>query len=154
MALAGFTYAASLPADTSSLDIPAEAKQYIDELLSSSKALGSKSARSENWKHPSHPHPSHKPDPPKEEKSIGDCSQGNVQCCNQNIDGDEKKKLVGLLGLNDVIGTIGLNCAQVPVNIIGGAVGVNNYCKSSPVCCKNVTQNGLINLGCTALPIN
>lgn len=81
----------------------------------------------------------------------GDCSQGSVQCCDQIIDnGKHKSKLLGLLGLSDIEGSLGLNCNQVPV--IAGAV--QNVCKSTPVCCKNVTQNGLINVGCNSLPIN
>ena len=89
---------------------------------------------------------------PRHNKGAGMCSVGKAQCCNQTIkDEDKKKTLAGLLGLNSLAeGDVGLNCQQIPV--LG--VSLQNTCKSSPVCCQNVSQDGLVNFGCISLPIN
>ncbi|KAN0062688.1 hypothetical protein ACQY0O_004883 [Thecaphora frezii] len=94
-----------------------------------------------------------RPRPRTEGAGAGMCSIGEVQCCNQVIEEENKKKaLAGLLSINDILtGNIGLNCNSIP---IAGALAIQNQCKSTPVCCQNVTQDGLINFGCTALPIN
>lgn len=84
----------------------------------------------------------------------GNCSQGKAQCCNQSISGKKADKLGGLLGVTDVVGAIGIDCVNLPINVIGVSGALSNTCKNTPVCCTNVTQNGLINLGCNALPIN
>lgn len=81
----------------------------------------------------------------------GMCSVGSPQCCNQVVsEGKDSSKLAALAGLKDLVGAVGLSCTSIPV--IGAAV--TNYCKSSPLCCDHVTQNGLINFGCVNLPIN
>jgi Fungal hydrophobin len=84
----------------------------------------------------------------------GNCSQGKVQCCNSIMSGQKAKTVSSLLDLDEFIGDVGINCVQLPVNVIGVSGAISNQCKSTPVCCQNVTQNGLINLGCNALPIN
>ncbi|EPQ26772.1 uncharacterized protein PFL1_05751 [Pseudozyma flocculosa PF-1] len=92
------------------------------------------------------------PAPARRGAGAGMCSIGEVKCCNQVIEDHSKKEaLAGLAGINDVLaGNIGLNCNSIP--IIGATI--QNQCKSSPVCCQNVTQDGLINFGCISLPIN
>ncbi|KAJ1022282.1 hypothetical protein NDA13_005193 [Ustilago tritici] len=79
------------------------------------------------------------------------CSVGTAQCCSQIINDEGKKKtLAGLLGFNSIAGDIGLNCQQIP--ILG--ISAQSICKASPVCCTNVVQDGLVNIGCTSIPIN
>ncbi|PWN34636.1 uncharacterized protein FA14DRAFT_143970 [Meira miltonrushii] len=84
----------------------------------------------------------------------GNCSQGKVQCCDTIMSGQQAKTISSLLDLDSLASNIGINCVQLPVNVIGVSGAISNQCKSTPVCCQNVTQNGLINLGCNALPIN
>ncbi|PWN93745.1 hypothetical protein FA10DRAFT_264352 [Acaromyces ingoldii] len=146
LAIASATYASAsvnIAADGLVTEIPEAAVKYAQSLLAEGSAgTGSLDGRGER---------------PRKRGDVvkGDCSQGSVQCCDQTINDSQKKKtLAGLLGVNDVVGQIGLNCAQLPINGIGGSVAVSNTCKSSPVCCKNVTQNGLINFGCISLPLN
>ncbi|PWN87143.1 hypothetical protein FA10DRAFT_195980 [Acaromyces ingoldii] len=89
--------------------------------------------------------------------STGSCSTGKVQCCSTTVrfhDGAEAKKTAALLGLNDLAGMIGIQCQDVPINIIGAAVNVDNHCKSSPVCCTGSEYNGLVQTGCTNVPVN
>jgi len=86
-----------------------------------------------------------------EHNNNGQCSVGSAQCCSQVIHDEGKKKtLAGLLGFNSIAGDIGLNCQQIP--ILG--ISLQSICKASPVCCTNVVQDGLVNIGCTSIPIN
>ncbi|SOV01695.1 hydrophobin 3 [Ustilago sp. UG-2017a] len=86
-----------------------------------------------------------------EHNNNGQCSVGRAQCCSQIINDEGKKKtLAGLLGFNSIAGDIGLNCQQIP--ILG--ISAQSICKASPVCCTNVVQDGLVNIGCTSIPIN
>ncbi|CEH19301.1 Hydrophobin [Ceraceosorus bombacis] len=87
-------------------------------------------------------------------QASGPCSQGKAQCCDQTLSGDKADTLISALGVQQVLGDVGINCVNLPINVIGGAASLTNTCKNTPVCCQNVTQNGLINLGCSALPIN
>lgn len=84
----------------------------------------------------------------------GDCSQGKAQCCDTTMSGADANSLSALLGVDNLAGQIGINCVNLPINVIGVSGSLSNICKSTPVCCQNVTQNGLVNLGCSALPIN
>ncbi|TIA89559.1 hypothetical protein E3P99_02038 [Wallemia hederae] len=75
----------------------------------------------------------------------GSCNVGDVKCCDivkdyEEATGEEKD----LIGLNDIVGQIGLECSQVP--ILG--VALQDMCKVTPV-----EQNGLINLGCSPLTL-
>ncbi|TGZ81178.1 hypothetical protein EX30DRAFT_395687 [Ascodesmis nigricans] len=62
----------------------------------------------------------------------------------------------GLLGLGGLLGNpfqyvfLAADCIALP--IIGGALG-GASCTQQQVCCQNVVQNGLINLGCNPLKI-
>lgn len=145
LAMASATYVSAsvnLSADGLVTEIPEAAVEYAHKLIAEGAETRSLDGRGER--------PRVRGDVVK-----GDCSQGHVQCCDQTINDSQKKKtLAGLLGVNDVIGQIGLNCAQLPINGVGASFAVSNTCKSSPVCCKNVTQNGLINFGCISLPLN
>ncbi|CCF51025.1 putative hydrophobin 3 [Ustilago hordei] len=86
-----------------------------------------------------------------EHNNNGQCSVGTAQYCSQIINDEGKKKtLAGLLGFNSIAGDIGLNCQQIP--ILG--ISAQSICKASPVCCTNVVQDGLVNIGCTSIPIN
>lgn len=86
-----------------------------------------------------------------EHNNNGQCSVGEAKCCSQVITDEGKKKtLAGLLGFNNLVGDIGLNCQQIPV--LG--VSLQSICKATPVCCTNVSQDGLVNVGCTSIPIN
>lgn len=88
-----------------------------------------------------------------EHNNNGQCSVGDAQCCTQVIKDEGKKKtLAGVLGLNSLAeGDIGLNCQQIP--LLGG-IAAQSICKATPVCCTNVSQDGLVNIGCTSIPIN
>ncbi|PWN46844.1 hypothetical protein IE53DRAFT_336374 [Violaceomyces palustris] len=80
----------------------------------------------------------------------GQCSVSGVSCCQQIVSDDStKKQLAGLAGINEILGNVGLICDQVPV--IAGAV--QNTCKTTPQCCQNVQQNGLVNFGCINAPL-
>lgn len=76
--------------------------------------------------------------------STGDCSVGKAQCCDQVINDKSKKKTLGLAGLNEIAGSIALSCTQLPIGIL--PIAAQNTCKSSPVCCNSVTQDGLVNV--------
>lgn len=60
--------------------------------------------------------------------------------------GSEAKGTLALLGLNDIAGSIGLGCQQVPINVIGVAAAVQNQCKNTAVCCsgKYFEQKGWV----------
>ncbi|TRM65937.1 fungal hydrophobin-domain-containing protein [Schizophyllum amplum] len=83
----------------------------------------------------------------------GSCSTGPVQCCNKTTtvkDAASQGLLGGLLGINigDLTGLVGLQCS--PITVIGVA---GNSCSAQAVCCTNVSQNGLVNLGCTPVKL-
>ncbi|PWN96596.1 hypothetical protein FA09DRAFT_299552 [Tilletiopsis washingtonensis] len=87
--------------------------------------------------------------------ATGQCSVGTPQCCNQVVHDQAKKDVFSALaGIKELTGPIALDCFQLPVNVIGAALAAQNTCKSTPMCCENVTQSGLVNFGCTNLPLN
>ncbi|KAI0255281.1 hypothetical protein BJV78DRAFT_1178863 [Lactifluus subvellereus] len=78
------------------------------------------------------------------------CNTQSLQCCNTftSTSNPLTGLLSGLLGLGALLDAslgVGLSC----LSIIGGT-----QCNNSPVCCTNVSQNGLINLGCSPVNIN
>ncbi|RPD65509.1 fungal hydrophobin [Lentinus tigrinus ALCF2SS1-7] len=81
----------------------------------------------------------------------GDCSTGEVQCCNSVHDSNENaiSVLLGLLGidLSSVTGQVGLQCS----GISGVGVGGGNACSSNTVCCQNNNVGGLISIGCAPI---
>ncbi|PWN40759.1 hypothetical protein IE81DRAFT_325279 [Ceraceosorus guamensis] len=94
------------------------------------------------------------PDTNTAASSNGSCSVGTAQCCGTTKSGDDAKDLGALLGFTDLVGTLGLSCQKIPINIIGAAANVDNQCKQTPVCCTGERHNGLVQVGCTPLPIN
>ncbi|KAL1716387.1 fungal hydrophobin-domain-containing protein [Schizophyllum commune] len=83
------------------------------------------------------------------------CSSGPVWCCNE-VDkstaiSKNSAKYFNLLHLSllNVKGPlIGTQCS--PLSVIG--VGGGTHCSTQTVCCNDVHQSGLVNVGCT--PIN
>ena len=84
------------------------------------------------------------------------CDVKNVQCCESTMSRSEaKKEFAGLLGLDGLVGNLGLNC-NVSLRIVVYAgrmliglplqpIGISaiSSCKSTPVCCSQVHQSGL-----------
>jgi hypothetical protein len=78
------------------------------------------------------------------------CGNGNtVHCCNS----ETVKKLTGhgLIPINADLQNLLGQCNDVTVAVLGGAVPIKNLCSQQAVCCGEIEQNGLVNLGCTAL---
>ncbi|KAH0830205.1 hydrophobin 2 [Lanmaoa asiatica] len=79
------------------------------------------------------------------------CNTGSMQCCTTTTTANDPvaAALLGLLGIvvGDLTTTVGLTCT--PLTIIG--VGGGSTCTQQPVCCTNVYQNGLIDVGCSPL---
>ncbi|KAI5460543.1 hypothetical protein BGZ63DRAFT_425050 [Mariannaea sp. PMI_226] len=82
---------------------------------------------------------------------VGDvCGNGNsVHCCNA----ETAKKLTngGLLGLGIDLQNLLGQCNEVTVPVLGVGVPIKSQCSQQTVCCGEIEQNGLINLGCTNL---
>ncbi|CAD6564695.1 MAG: hypothetical protein CYPHOPRED_004624 [Cyphobasidiales sp. Tagirdzhanova-0007] len=77
----------------------------------------------------------------------GSASVKNVQCCQQMMTQGEASQAFGsLLALDGLIGNVGLNCSPL-------GLSVGSKCKSTPVLCSDVYQDGLINLGCSPLSV-
>ncbi|KAL1743845.1 hydrophobin [Schizophyllum fasciatum] len=82
------------------------------------------------------------------------CSTGTVWCCNNTTTTDDAS-IQGLLAavgaqVGGITGKVGLTCS--PITAIG--VGSGAQCSAQSVCCSNVYQNGLVNVGCTPININ
>ncbi|CAO1630035.1 unnamed protein product [Parajaminaea phylloscopi] len=92
--------------------------------------------------------------PPAGTNLAGSCSVGKPQCCNSILSEADASKQADFLGLGKVVGAIGLQCQQIPINIIGVAAALDNQCKTTPVCCQGTAQNGLIHTGCSPISIN
>ncbi|KAI8977841.1 fungal hydrophobin-domain-containing protein [Trametes punicea] len=80
-----------------------------------------------------------------------ECNTGPVQCCNSVVDSNDESatsvmKSLGI-SLSDVTGSVGLTCT--PITVLGGLAG--GKCSSTPVCCKNNSYGGLINIGCVPI---
>ncbi|KIJ29212.1 hypothetical protein M422DRAFT_269392 [Sphaerobolus stellatus SS14] len=90
---------------------------------------------------------------PAATETVSQCNTGSTQCCTsvQSSSSDLITSLFGLLDivLGDITGLVGLGCT--PISILGLGSGAN--CAQQPVCCTNVTFNGLINIGCTAISL-
>ena len=117
----------------------------------------------------------------------GQCSVGTAQCCSQVKQGKSAQDALAGLGLafNEVLdGALGLDCQQIPVGVLGGAVPIQvsffsissfhfshfftfadsttlslfatpqNICKNTAVCCQGSANNGLIQTSCTPLSVN
>ncbi|GJE93626.1 fungal hydrophobin-domain-containing protein [Phanerochaete sordida] len=84
----------------------------------------------------------------------GSCSTGPVQCCNSvqpasSLSAAQLAKygLVGIV-LDDLDIPVGLDCDPISVIGVGG-----NSCSATPVCCSNISQSGLVNIGCLPVEI-
>ncbi|KAL1670832.1 Sc4 protein [Schizophyllum commune] len=82
------------------------------------------------------------------------CNSGPVQCCNKTttVENAQKEGLLGgLLGIvvGPITGLVGLDCS--PISVVGVLSG--NKCTAQTVCCDHVTQNGLVNVGCTPISL-
>jgi len=51
--------------------------------------------------------------PQFESSSQGSCSTGTAQCCSSVHDGEDAQSIKSLLGLDDVVGQIGLSCVSL-----------------------------------------
>ncbi|TKY88566.1 hypothetical protein EX895_002555 [Sporisorium graminicola] len=92
-----------------------------------------------------------------EQNGNGQCAVGQAQCCSQVKEGKQAQDALAGLGLafNEILdGAIGLDCQQIPVGVLGGAVAVQNTCKNTAVCCQGSANNGLIQTSCTPLSVN
>jgi len=77
-----------------------------------------------------------------------ECNTGTLQCCDSTAYSDDP--IVGTLdGLADTDIPVG---ASIPLGIACYGILVASSCTAQPVCCDNVSQHGLINVGCT--PVN
>ncbi|KAL1746459.1 fruiting body protein SC1 [Schizophyllum fasciatum] len=98
--------------------------------------------------------PSGKPHGGKGGAEAGKCNSGPVQCCNEVYDianTDHHDAISGLLGL-DLGGLSGLIAARCsPLSVVG--IGGGCQASATAVCCKDVSQNGLVNLGCDAVDV-
>ncbi|CAO1617659.1 unnamed protein product [Sympodiomycopsis kandeliae] len=87
-------------------------------------------------------------------QGAGACAVGAPQCCNSLLDGADASKTAALVGLDKVVGLVGLQCQHIPVNVIGVAAELDNNCKTTPVCCTNTAADGLIHAGCNPISVN
>ncbi|KAJ6602463.1 fruiting body protein SC1 [Mycena vulgaris] len=83
-------------------------------------------------------------------RKVSKCNTGTSKCCNTNQNSDPTAALASLgpldLGLlAGVIGLIAFDCDSV--------LGASFSCEKQAVCCTNVSQNGLVNFGCTGIQI-
>ncbi|CAO1618923.1 unnamed protein product [Sympodiomycopsis kandeliae] len=134
-----------------------EALKYATELYPNLKNHATRSENGSGQKPAALVHREHRRNAEDNSQTSDDnrgmCSVGNPVCCNQEVKNtDAKKQLAGLAGVGDLVGSIGLACQSLPIGI--APISLSNYCKSSPLCCTHVTQNGLVNLGCINVPIN
>ncbi|KAI9462534.1 hypothetical protein F5148DRAFT_1213413 [Russula earlei] len=75
------------------------------------------------------------------------CNTGPVQCCSTYT--SPTNSVVALLsGLLGLVPNLSLGAGLSCVSLIGGA-----SCSNTAVCCNNINQSGLINLGCTPVTL-
>ncbi|KAI0663730.1 fungal hydrophobin-domain-containing protein [Cubamyces menziesii] len=76
----------------------------------------------------------------------GNCNTGPIQCCNQ-VSKANDNVISTILGLLDLVidpeALVGVQCSPLSVVGVGGS-----SCSSTPVCCENNSQGGLISIGC------
>ncbi|KAH9023825.1 hypothetical protein EDB85DRAFT_1989382 [Lactarius pseudohatsudake] len=85
------------------------------------------------------------PYPPPPTTTVSQCNTGPVQCCNTftSTSNPLTALLSGLLPIGAIIDPnlgVGLGCLP----IISGI-----QCSNAPLCCNNLSQSGLINVGCS-----
>ncbi|TIA90681.1 hypothetical protein E3P99_01422 [Wallemia hederae] len=85
------------------------------------------------------------------ESRTGSCNTGKISCCDLNKEAQTSTgKNDALISTGDIASQIGVQCDQVPL-LIG--VAIEDECKNTPVCCEGLEEDGLVGLGCDALPI-
>ncbi|KAL0639772.1 hypothetical protein Q9L58_001087 [Maublancomyces gigas] len=85
------------------------------------------------------------------EQSIQTCGNAQLNCCNK-IEKKGDTTNAGLLGAVFGSGDIGIQCSPLNIPVIGIQVPINKACDAKAACCQGeVSQNGLINIGCLAL---
>ncbi|KAL1760976.1 Sc4 protein [Schizophyllum commune] len=86
------------------------------------------------------------------------CNSGPVQCCNKvetpssfrcktrssRVSSEASSAL-------SLVPSPGLSTYCSPISVVGVLSG--NKCTAQTVCCDHVTQNGLVNVGCTPISI-
>ncbi|KAG0136772.1 hypothetical protein HOY82DRAFT_497713 [Tuber indicum] len=86
------------------------------------------------------------------EQGVQTCGNAQLNCCNK-IEKQGGATNAGLLGAVFGSGDIGIRCT--PINfpaVIGVQAPINKQCDAKAACCQGeVSQNGLVNLGCVAL---
>jgi len=90
------------------------------------------------------------------EQAVTTCGNAQLNCCNRiEESGDETNAglLANVLGGQ---GGVGIDCS--PINVaaaIGVQVPITETCTAKAACCQNSGngQNGLVNVGCVALPL-
>ncbi|KAF8128616.1 hydrophobin [Boletus edulis] len=83
------------------------------------------------------------------------CNGGSVHCCNsleKAGHGGKIDDLLKLAGLAVVLDDLaGANCS--PISAVS-ALGSGSKCSQQTVCCSKVSQNGLVNAGCSPIDIS
>ncbi|KAF8556685.1 type 1 hydrophobin [Imleria badia] len=90
---------------------------------------------------------------PSGTKRADSCSTGAMQCCNQITSASNAPAgIVDLLGLDNLVGPIGLGCT--PITAIGTGSGAD--CTSQAVCCTNTQEvsNQLVGVNCSPVNLN
>ncbi|KIJ19722.1 fungal hydrophobin [Paxillus involutus ATCC 200175] len=79
------------------------------------------------------------------------CNTGNVQCCNSVSSATNFADILDKLGsYYDPADNVGVDCT--PINVMGG--GESAGCQQQPLCCRNNTYSGYINVGCSPFDFN
>ncbi|RPA94904.1 hypothetical protein L873DRAFT_1746395 [Choiromyces venosus 120613-1] len=86
------------------------------------------------------------------EQGVQTCGNAQLNCCNK-VEKKGDTTSAGLLGSLFGSGDIGIQCLPINLPILAAAqVPINKQCDAKAACCQGeVSQNGLINLGCLAL---
>ncbi|GBE85711.1 Fruiting body protein [Sparassis crispa] len=86
-------------------------------------------------------------------QSSSQCDSGSIACCDSTYDPESYEAQFIMKALN--IDQTNLPAGKVATSCGGGIsnVGGGSTCANIPVCCENNTFNGLVNFGCTSIPI-
>ncbi|KAF8839974.1 fungal hydrophobin [Paxillus ammoniavirescens] len=83
--------------------------------------------------------------------TITQCNTGNVQCCNSLSSATNFADILNRLGSDyDPADNVGVDCT--PISVMGG--GESAGCQQQPLCCRNNTYSGAINVGCSPFDFN
>ncbi|KAK3185609.1 hypothetical protein K4F52_005709 [Lecanicillium sp. MT-2017a] len=96
-------------------------------------------------------HPEGNTDKTEVTQKVGDvCGDGNtIHCCNSE---SADKAVGGLIGGINLSGLLS-GCNDITATVIGGSVPLKSVCKMQAVCCGEVEQNGVVNLGCNPISV-